>query len=45
MLKNTLLIVGSLVAALVAFELLLWARPELRAASAGPRFVFCEGAS
>jgi hypothetical protein len=44
-LKNALLIVGSLAMALVAFELLLWARPELRAASPGPRFVFCEGAT
>lgn len=45
MLKNTLLIVGALAAALLAFELVLWAWPQLRAASAGPRFVFCEGAS
>jgi SGNH hydrolase-like domain, acetyltransferase AlgX len=44
MLKNGLLIVGSVAVALLAFELLLWARPDLRAAS-GPRFVFCQGSS
>ena len=43
MLKNVLLIIGSLAIALLAFEVLLWARPELRAASDGPRFVFCQG--
>jgi hypothetical protein len=42
-LKNVLLIIGSLAIALLAFEVLLWARPELRAASDGPRFVFCQG--
>jgi hypothetical protein len=44
-LKNGLLIVASLAVVIVAFEALLWARPELRAASAGPSFVFCQGAS
>jgi hypothetical protein len=42
-LKNVLLIIGSLAIALLAFEVLLWAQPELRAASDGPRFVFCQG--
>ena len=45
MLKNALLIVGSLALALLVFELLLWARPDLRAAAAGPQFLFCEGSS
>lgn len=44
-LKNALLIIGSLAVALLAFELLLWARPDLRAAGGGPRFVFCQGSS
>jgi len=44
-LKNSLLIIGSLAAVLLAFELLLWARPDLQAAGAGPRFGFCEGPS
>jgi hypothetical protein len=44
-LKNAALLIGSLAIALVAFELLLWARPDLRAAGAGPRFVFCQGSS
>jgi hypothetical protein len=43
-LKNGLLIVGSLAIAIVAFEALLRARPDLRAARAGPSFVFCQGA-
>jgi hypothetical protein len=45
MLKNALLIVGSLAVVILAFEALLWGRPDLRAASAGPSFVFCQGAS
>jgi hypothetical protein len=44
-LKNALLIIGSLAIALLAFEMLLWARPDLRAASDGPSFVFCQGPS
>jgi hypothetical protein len=42
-LKNALLIIGSLAIALLAIEGLLWARLDLRAASDGPRFVFCQG--
>ena len=45
MLKNALLIIGSLAVVLLAFELLLWARPDLQAVAAGPRFGFCEGLS
>jgi hypothetical protein len=44
-LKNALLLIGSLAIALLAFEFLLWVRPDLRAAGAGPRFVFCQGSS
>jgi hypothetical protein len=44
-LKNALLIIGSLVVVLLALELVLWARPDLQAAAAGPRFGFCEGPS
>ena len=43
LLKNVLLAVGSVVAALVAFELFLAARPDLRADNASPEFVFCQG--
>jgi hypothetical protein len=42
-LKNALLAVGSIVIALVAFELLLSGRPDLRADNASPKFVFCQG--
>ena len=42
-LKNVLLAIGSVVVALIAFELLLSARPDLRADSASPKFVFCQG--
>jgi hypothetical protein len=42
-LKNVLLAVASVVAALVALELLLAARPDLRADNASPKFVFCQG--
>lgn len=44
MLKNALLVLGSLLVAVLAFEAVLWAWPELQAASPGPRFVFCQGA-
>ena len=43
MLRNALLAVGSIVVALIAFELLLVARPDLRADNASPSFVFCQG--
>ena len=43
MLKNALLAIGSVVVALIAFELLLSARPDLRADSASRQFVFCQG--
>ena len=42
-LKNALLVIGSIVMVLIAFELLLSARPELRAADAVLQFVYCEG--
>jgi hypothetical protein len=42
-LKNVLLAIGAVVVALVAFELLLSARPDLRADNASPEFVFCQG--
>ena len=43
LLKNALLAIGSVVVALIAFELLLSARPDLRADSASRQFVFCQG--
>jgi hypothetical protein len=43
MLKNVLLAIGSVAVALIAFELLLSARPDLRADNASPKFVFCQG--
>jgi hypothetical protein len=42
-LKNGLLAMGSVIVALIAFELLLAARPDLRAGTASPEFVFCQG--
>jgi len=42
-LKNVLLAIGSVVVALIAFELLLSARPDLLADNASPKFVFCQG--
>jgi hypothetical protein len=42
-LKNVLLVIGSVVAAFIAFELLLSARPDLQAAKPSREFVFCEG--
>jgi hypothetical protein len=44
-LKNVLLAIASVVAALIAFELLLAARPDLRTGHASPKFVFCQGDS
>ena len=43
MLKNVLLAIGSVMAALIVFELLLGASPDLRADNASPKFVFCRG--
>jgi hypothetical protein len=42
-LRNALLALGSIVVALVAFELLLAVRPDLRADNTSPSFVFCQG--
>ena len=44
MVKNLLLAIGSVLVALAAFEVLLMARPDLRAGKASPDFVFCEAA-
>ena len=45
MVKNALLAIASLFVAVVAFELVLEARPELRMHNDSPEFVFCQGAS